>query len=119
MELMASLNDKSILSFASKISKNFYRTANLHPAKIFFAGIIQEKLGKKQNAIQLFKMLAAGDTYCEQGVKFDALMKLAKYFEKPNPKLSKYYLGNLIKYKEYIGVQDNQYKEAKEMISKL
>lgn len=118
-EIMASSNDKFILSLASKVSNNFYGTTNLHPARIFFAGIAQEKLGKKQNAIKLFKMLAAGDTYSEQGYKFDALMKLAKYFEKPNPKLSKYYLGNLIKYKEYISAQDNQYKEAKEMNSKL
>jgi CubicO group peptidase (beta-lactamase class C family) len=118
-ELMASLNDKFILSFASKISRNYFQTTNLHPAKIFFAGVIQEKLGNKQNAIQFFKMLAAGDTYCEQGYKFDALMKLAKYFEQPDPKLSKYYLDKLIRYKEYIGLQDGQYKEAKEMISKF
>jgi hypothetical protein len=44
---------------------------------------------------------------------------LAKYFEQPDPKLSKYYLDKLIRYKEYIGLQDGQYKEAKEMISKF
>ncbi|MCU7551403.1 beta-lactamase family protein [Chitinophagaceae bacterium LB-8] len=119
IELMASSNDPFILDFASKVSKDFYRATNLHPAQMFFAGIVQEKSGNKQNAIQLFKMLADGDTYCEQGYKFDALMKLAKYFEKPDPELSKYYLGNLIRYKEYISAQDKQYKEAKEMISKL
>ena len=118
-ELMASSNDQFILNFASKISENFNQAKNLHPWKVFFAGVIQEKLGKKENAVQFFKILADGDAYKEQGCKFDALMKLAKYFEKSNPGLSKYYLGNLIKYKEYISVQDNQYKEAKEMNSKL
>lgn len=118
-ELMASSNDTFVLSFASKVSNNFYRTTNLHPATIFFAGIVQEKLGNKQNAIKLFKMLASGDAYCEQRYKFDALMKLAKYFEKPDPALSLYYLGNLIKYKEYINARDNQYREAKAMNSKL
>lgn len=68
--------------------------------------------------MRFFEMLAAGDAYNEQSYKFDALMKLVKYFEKSNSKLSKFYLRNLIKYKEYINLQDNQYKEAKEMNSK-
>jgi len=49
----------------------------------------------------------------------DALMKLAKYFQASDPALSKRYLANLIRYKEYVNAQDNQYKEAKELISKL
>ncbi len=117
-ELIASLDDVSILQFASGITKHFYRAQNLHPAKLFFAGVIQEKLGNKQQAIQLFKKLAEGDAYNEQGYKFDAMMKLAKYFASSNPGLSKQYLANLIKYKDYISAQDNQYKEAKEMLSK-
>tara|TARA_R110002167_G_scaffold29771_4_gene99098 strand:+ start:480 stop:2105 length:1626 start_codon:yes stop_codon:yes gene_type:complete len=118
-ELIASLDDDYILNFASGISKSFYKMQNLHPAKLYFTGFINEKLGNTQYAIQLFKILAEGDAYDEQGYKFDALMKLAKYFEKSNPKLSKYYLRNLIRYKEYIDKQDDQYKEAKEMNSKL
>lgn len=118
-ELITSLNDKFILNFASNISTNFSQSQNLHPAKIYFAGIIQEKSGNIQKAIQLFTMLAEGDAYNEQGVKFDTLMKLAKYFEASNPELSKSYLSNLIKFKEYINMQDAQYNEAKEMYSHL
>ncbi|HTF31555.1 MAG TPA: hypothetical protein VK625_22010, partial [Flavitalea sp.] len=117
-ELIASLDDDSILRFASGISKNFSQAQNLHPAKLFYAGVIQEKLGNKQQAIQLFKKLAEGDAYNEQGYEFDALMKLAKYFASSNPSLSKHYLANLIKYKDYINAKDNQYKEAKAMLSK-
>lgn len=119
IELLASLDDDFILDFASKLTGTFYQAKNLHPAQLFFAGVIQEKSRKEQDAIQLFKRLADGDAYKEQGYKFDAMMKLAKYFEKTEPSLSKYYLGNLVRYKEYINSQDNQYKEAKEMISKL
>jgi CubicO group peptidase (beta-lactamase class C family) len=118
-ELIASLNDDYILSFASGISKSFYKMQNLQPAKLFFAGVINEKLGNIQYAIQLSQILAEGDAYNEQGYKFDALMKLAKYFEKSNPKMSKYYLGNLIKYKENIETKDDQYNEAKMMNSRL
>ncbi len=118
-ELMASLNDQSILDFASKVSNDFSHTKNLHPATIFFVGVIQEKLGNFQNAIRFFNMLAESDAYNEQDYKFDALMKLAKHFEKSNPQLSKNYLFKLIKYKENINLQDAQYNEAKEMYSQL
>ncbi len=118
VELFASLDDDTVLRFASGIVNNLYRTQNLHPAKLFFAGVIQEKLGNKQQAIQLFQKLADGDAYNEQGYKFDALMKLAKYFASSNPALSKQYLANLIRYKDYISSKDKQYKEAKEMLSK-
>jgi hypothetical protein len=47
-------------------------------------------------------MVADGDAYKEQGYKFDAMMKLAKYFENTDPSLCKYYLNNLVRFKEYI-----------------
>lgn len=118
-DLIATLDNKYILNFASGISKSFYKEQNLHPAKLFYAGVINEKLGNTQLAIKLFEILAEGDAYNEQGYKFDALMKLAKHYEKSKPKLSKYYLDNLIRYKECVDMKDDQYKEAKEMNSKL
>lgn len=118
-ELMASLNDPDILNFASNVSKSFSQRQNLHPATLFFAGVIQEKVGNTQNAILFLNRLAEGDAYNEQGYKYDALMKLAKHFEKSNPNLSKKYLSDLIKYKERISAQDAQYKEAKAMYSQL
>lgn len=118
-ELMSSLDDTAILNFGAKVTGTYLTAKNLHPAKIFFSGVIQEKLNKPQNAMEMFKSLADGDAYKEQSYKFKALMKLAKYYEKSNTELSKLYLGKLIRYKEYISAQDSQYKEAKEMSSKL
>jgi hypothetical protein len=119
IELFASLDDVSVLRLAKGISKSFYRADNLHPAKLYFAGVINEKLGNDRHAFSFFSKLAEGDAYNEQQYKFDALMKLAKYYERTDPEISKHYLENLIRYKEYISRQDDQYREAKEMLSKL
>jgi CubicO group peptidase (beta-lactamase class C family) len=119
-DLIATLDDRDVLLFAAKISQTIARSrAPLHPATLFYAGVIQEKLQYTAEAIKFFTRLAQGDAYDEQGYKFDALIKLAKYFQVSNPTLSKQYLGNLMRYKEYINAQDDQYKEAKALISKL
>jgi CubicO group peptidase (beta-lactamase class C family) len=119
-DLIATLDDQDVLRFAAKVSKIFVRSQQtLHPATLFYAGVIQEKLQNTAAAIEFFTKLAQGDAYNEQGYKFDALMKLAKYFQASNPILSRHYLENLIRYKEYVNVQDDQYKKAKELISKL
>lgn len=117
-ELMSSLTNEFVLKFAAKISEKFTKEKDIHPAKLFFAGLVNEKFGEKSEAILLFQKLGDGEAYNEQSYKFDAMMKLAKYFENSNPTLSKYYLGNLIKFKEYISAQDDQYKGAKEMLQK-
>jgi CubicO group peptidase (beta-lactamase class C family) len=115
-ELMSSLANESVTKFAAKISKEVAKEKNPHPAKLFYAGVINEKVGNTTEAIRLFQKLADGEAYNEQGYKFDAMMKLAKYFEKSNPELTKYYLENLIRFKEYIATQDDQYKAAKAML---
>lgn len=119
-DLIATLDDRDVLSFAAKVSQTLAGPRQpLHPATLYYAGVIQEKLQYTAEAIKFFTRLVQGDAYDEQGYKFDALMKLAKYFQTSNPTLSKQYLGNLMRYKEYINAQDEQYKEAKVLMSKL
>ncbi|SFO52128.1 CubicO group peptidase, beta-lactamase class C family [Chitinophaga sp. YR627] len=119
-DLIATLEDRAVSRFAATISQALVRAGQpLHPATLFYAGVIQEKLQHTAEAIKFFTRLAQGDAYDEQGYKFDALMKLARYFQTSNPTLSKQYLGNLMRYKEYINAQDDQYKEAKALMSKL
>lgn len=119
IELMSSVGDTAILNFGANVTSRYLTTKSLHPAKLYFSGVIQEKLNKPQTAMTFFNLLADGEAYKEQSYKFKALMKLAKYYEKEDTELTKHYLSKLIRYKEYISAQDSLYKEAKEMISKL
>ena len=118
-ELLASIGDNAILKFETRITNDFYKAGSLHPAQIFYAGVIREKLNNMPSAIRLFKILAEGDSYQEQPYKFDSLMKLAKYYRESNPDLCKQYLLKLIKFKEFINAQDDQYNEAKTLLSDM
>lgn len=115
-EVLSSLDNDFALKFAAGISKKMIKAKATHPGALFFAGVVNEKLGDISTAIRLFQNLGDGDAYNEQGYKFDAMLKLARYFAKSNHTLSKYYLENLVKFKGYISAQDDQYKEAKEML---
>lgn len=82
-EVISSLHNNFALKFAGGISKKMIRAKAIHPGTLFFAGVVNEKLGDISTAIRLFENLGDGDAYNEQGYKFDAMMKLAKYFESP------------------------------------
>jgi CubicO group peptidase (beta-lactamase class C family) len=119
-ELIATLDDRDILRFAANTAKAFAASKGpIHPATLFYAGTVQEKLQDTVEVVKLFTMLAKGDAYNEQGYKFKALMKLVKHFQVSDPTLCRRYLEDLMRYKEYINAQDEQYKEAKEMLSKF
>lgn len=117
-ELISSSTHREVLKFSATISNRFSRNTAVHPGSLFFAGAINEKLGRIKEAVRLFQLLAEGDAYNEQGYKFDAMMKLAKHYATSDLTLSKHYLERLIRFKGYIMSQDDQYKEAIEMLRK-
>lgn len=63
--------------------------------------------------------MAAGSDYREQPYKHRAMMKLAKYYFTTHPHLAKTYLQQLVKFKEFISVQDDQLEEAIGMLNEL
>ena len=106
---------KHFLDRVHRISK--FKT--VHPAKLYFAGEISEKSGDQPQAISLFEALAEGSDYREQPYKFMAMMKLAKFYLTTQPELAKAYLHQLIRFKEFISVQDDQLEEAKTLLAAL
>lgn len=119
IELLAVSGERSLLKFGSGILSNYADLKQMHPSRLYFVGRIEENLGNRNRAMELYKELAVGTSYREQGVKFDAMMKLIEFYRTSEPELSKKYAEQLIKYKEYIGVQDAQYREAKQIYSGL
>ena len=119
-ELMAAQDDMDLLRFAGDVAMQLLSSRKMfHPASLYYAGVLQEKLQNSKDAMKFFMMLAEGEANNEQWYKFDALLKLGKYFQGSEPTRSKKYFAALIRLKEYINAADDQYKEAKELISKL
>ncbi|MBA4850611.1 serine hydrolase [Emticicia sp. BO119] len=118
-EIIAKSKDKTIQSFGKDLALKYWSSLQQHPGKSFYSGVILEKseLTKVEGMIK-FKILSDYDNYQEQGYKFDAMMKLAKYYLPTDPTLAKKYLSWLMKYKEYIDRRDRQYNEAKELLEK-
>ncbi|WP_158561353.1 serine hydrolase [Emticicia sp. C21] len=117
-EIIAKSNDKTVLDFGKNLIVKFKQSPQQHPGKLYFGGLILDQTQQTAESIAIWKNLADGDDYQEQGYKFDAMMKLAKYYLPTNATLAKQYLSRLIKYKEYMGGKDRLYNEAKELLEK-
>jgi len=115
-ELYVKTANQKILQFAlGKVNDpNVMKTC--HPFSIYLAGQVNEKMGKIDKAMELYRRLASGDSFREQGAKFGALLKLGKYYKESDAAFSKTCLEKLVRFKEYIGAKDDQYKEAKKML---
>ncbi|MDR6803858.1 CubicO group peptidase (beta-lactamase class C family) [Dyadobacter sp. BE34] len=118
-EFIAEADDKAVLDFGKKMVAVFARTGKVHPAKSFYAGLILEKNGETEEAMEFYNALAAGDDFKEQSYKLDAMMKVAKYQITRNPAIAKAMLERLVRYKEYVTMKDRLYNDAKEMLIKL
>ena len=118
-ELVGRSSNPRVLQFGLKMSDQYLRSEKLHPAKAWYAGLIYQKSGKPQKAEACFESLATGDQYAEQGYKFDAMMELVKRYGSGKEQRSRQILQNLIRFKEYVSANDQQYKEAKEMLKQL
>ena len=117
-EIIAQSKNKTVLDFGKSLVMKFKQSLQQHPGKLYFGGLILEQTQQTEDSIAMWKTLADGDTYQEQGYKFDAMMKLAKYYLPANVTLAKEYLSRLMKYKELIGGKDKLYNEAKELLEK-
>lgn len=115
-ELMAASNNRAIRRFGLKMADNYVRQNHVHPVKAWYAGLIFEQNGKRDEAMASFEALGWGDQYREQPYKFNAMMKLVKRYKFLAPRHAKEILQDLIRYKEHIGVNDRQYKEARQML---
>jgi len=118
-ELVGRSTNPRILQFGLKMADQYGKSGKLHPAKAWYAGLIYQKNGKLPKAEACFESLAKGDQYSEQGYKFDAMMELVKRYGNGKTERSRQILQNLIRFKEYVSANDQQYKEAKEMLKGL
>lgn len=118
-ELVSRSSNPPILQFGLKMADQYVSSGKLHPIKAWYAGVIYEKNGNSEKAAACFESLASGDQYCEQGYKFDAMMEVAKRSRKSNAPHAKQILQNLVRFKEYVNANDQQYKEAKEMLKQM
>jgi hypothetical protein len=118
-ELVGRSSNPQILQFGLKMADLYARSEKLHPIKAWYAGLTYQKCGKSQKAEACFESLAKGDQYSEQGCKFDAMMELVKRYGNGKEQRSRQILQNLIRFKEYVSANDQQYKEAKEMLKQL
>lgn len=115
-ELVAASGNPRILQFGLKMADQYVRREKLNPAMSWYAGRIYQKNGKPEKAVACFESLAKGDQYREQPYKFNAMMELAKRYRHSDTERSKQILQNLVRFKEYMSVNDQQYNEAKEML---
>lgn len=117
-EVIAQSKDKTVLDFGKNLVLKFKQSSQQHPGKLYFGGLILEQTQQTAESIAIWKSLADGNAYQEQGYKFDAMMKVSKYYLPTNATLAKQYLSRLMKYKEYIDRRDKMYDEAKELLEK-
>lgn len=118
-ELVGRSSNPDILKFGLKMADQYVNSEKLHPMKAWYAGLIYQKNNKSAKAEACFERLAKGDQYSEQGCKLDAMMELVKRYGKGKEQRSRELLQNLIRFKEYVNANDQQYKEAKEMLKGL
>jgi len=77
--------------------------------------VIYQKAGNTNKEIECLEKLTRGDAFREQPYKWDAMMELARI----DSTKAKDLLERLIRYKDYVGSNDKQYKEAKEKLKLL
>lgn len=118
-ELVSRSSNPAILRFGLKMADRYVKSKKLHPIKAWYAGLIYEKNGETEKAESCFEWLAEGDQYCEQGCKFDAMMKVARRNKSSNLRHCKKILQNLVRFKGYVNTRDQQYKDAEEMLKQL
>lgn len=117
-DLLASFDDPEVLQIGLSLVAKYDQAGVFHPVRCYFSGLIREKAEGFDAALPYYRRVADGEAFPEQFVKYNALMKLGKYFLKKEPALAKKYLEQLIRNKEMTGVQDGQYGEAKTLLSK-
>ncbi|WP_158640651.1 serine hydrolase domain-containing protein [Anseongella ginsenosidimutans] len=115
-EVVASSEDRDILKFGLKMAEKYLRQDKLHPVIAWYAGLICQKNGEQEKAIACFEPLGWGDQYREQPYKFNAMMELAKRHMYLAPRHAREILKDLMRFKEYINVNDQQYRDAEEML---
>ncbi|GAA0549495.1 serine hydrolase domain-containing protein [Chitinophaga japonensis] len=115
-ELVSASGNPQILEFGLQMAEEYARSGALHPVKAWYAGLIYQKNGKPEKAAACFERLARGDAYREQSYKFNAMMALAKWYRDTDAQRCREVLEALIRFKGYINANDQQYKEAKEML---
>lgn len=118
-ELVSNSWNPAILDFGLKMADQYARSAKPHPAKAWYAGLIYQKKGRPEKAVSCYEWLAGGDQYNEQSYKFDAMMELAKWYKDTNTLYCRQILQRMIRFKEYININDRQYSTAKEMLAQL
>jgi len=114
-ELISEIDDKKIQQFGLKMADQYLQSGELHPAKSWFGAVIYQKAGNTNKEIECLEKLTRGDAFREQPYKWDAMMELARI----DSTKAKDLLERLIRYKDYVGSNDKQYKEAKEKLKLL
>lgn len=118
-ELVADFDDEKVLSAMSGVLNSLEEMEQIHPAILLYGARISEKQGNIDHSLDLYQRLADDDSYREQTYKFQAMLKLARYFSNRNPQISRQYLEDLIQYKNYTSSQDSQYEEAIALLEEL
>lgn len=118
-ELVSSSSSPRILQFGLKMADQYVSSGKLHPVKAWYAGLIYRKNGWPEKAASCFERLASGDAYREQVYKFNAMMELAKWYRNTNRQRCRQILQDLVRFKGYINVNDQQNREARKMLEQL
>jgi hypothetical protein len=118
-DLLARFEDPAVLRVGARLAATYNESGERHPVKSFYSGRIYESLGETAQAVRCYETVADGTSFLEQPVKHTALLFLGRHYERSDPQRAKRYLKSLIEYKEMIGVRDNEFEKATQLINSL
>ena len=120
-ELIASFDSKDIKGLANRFIDCMTIRELQDPIKSFYAGVIAQKAGRLEEAVDYLEHVAKDNQFTEQPVKLNACMKLAEFYNaKNNLFKTKFHLGKVVSYMENISRKNDPiYKEATTILKSL
>lgn len=118
-DLLSHFDEPEVLQMSLRLINAYVSSATYHPIKSYYAGCICEVLGDVDKATCFYKTITERESFFEQPVKHRSYLALGKHYTRSDPQLARHYLEELVRYKDMISAQGDEYSEARTLLIAL